>query len=200
MSKFLAIFIAAALIFSLFLTVNSIGDKYITDDPDVTSTTPTDVTTAKATSVTPSHGIRGDIYMHETVPLYGFTLIDNVAFFFMKLDYDFVDYKPSQIEIVARPSDGFVPNIRVSDDGLLWTLPETYGLQDWWFLHETDLWSGYESIYVSYCMFEVESVKEARDILDTLVSGPFTDSDVFWVYFDPYVGDPSLSEPSGGEK
>lgn len=192
MSKFLAIFIAAALIFSLFLTVFAMGDEISSEgDKTTTSAQTSSVSGTAQPSVVvtdPSHGVEADIFI-DTTGHHGYSIVDGVAFFFVKLDYADFSGIPASVYFQGRDlvDLGYVCNVRVSDDGSVWTMPGYVDNPAQGYSYTYSLM--YPSIYVSYTMLEVESEAEAQEHYQKIFNSAFSDESVFKAYLSDHVGD-----------
>ena len=200
MSKFLAIFIAAVLILSLFLTVYSLGDKYESGDPNTsTSTTATASdtsapSTSAPTTVIPDSGVEADIFIDSTGK-YGYSVVGSTAFFFVKLNYSDVDFTPMAVYFEAQSctAQGVTvsPNVRVSFDAKIWNIP-----------YDSDGSVGYEhtsilqsSVYVSYCVIDLAEDDDVLEWFGFMKEFVLTNESYFKVSLSPAVGSPSETLP-----
>ena len=195
MSKFLAITIAAVLILSLFLTVFALGDGSEREDADVTtaaSDSASAVTTAATTAALPDSGIDANIFIDATGH-HGYSIVDGIAFFFVKLDY--ADYSGTPASVYFDGQDleelGYECNVRVSDDAAVWTMPRFPETPASGYTYCSSL--THSSIYVSYTMLAVENEAEAKEHYQKIFDSAFSSEEVFKVYLSDRVGDPLIT-------
>ena len=195
MSKFLAIIIAAVLIFSLFLTVFAIGDGSDRANSDSSTTAASGAASASVTAAAtePSSGIEADIYLDPTGE-YGYSTVEDSVFVFKKLDFDQADFdvKAVYFSVNACTFDNvtYEPNVRLSYDGVNWFLP-SYMEEDGG--NGSVMSDVYSSIYVAYCVLSESnfSMEEFFDIKSNIL----TNQAYFSVWLSEGIGDPTQVSP-----
>ena len=206
MKSFFIILIAFVLVFSVCLTVFSIVDRSFIEDifnkestasnVTVKTTAKTTANTTKATVATTAPDYGFDSYVYLSPSGYsGYSIIDGTAFFFVKRDYNDVDFQPAAVYFNGKDITGYKCNVRVSNDGLLWEVPSCATSPSAGYSYCNSFY--YSSIYVSYCMVDVDSQSEAAEIYEN-IKIYLTDAAIFSVNLSHAVGDVTGAAPNGG--
>lgn len=181
MSKFLVIFIAAILILSLFLTVNSFGDKFESGGSNSSTTT---VPNTSMTSPTSSSQPDSNFYLDSSGE-YGYSIVDGFCYFFAKADI------PSYGKIMRVEVSDFstyTHKVRFSSDGKTWlTADDIYYGSGRYEYHISTLNFIGGFAYVSYCAMPVSDSSEALAICEDIF--PIDEKYFDIVCFDNIEGD-----------